>query len=361
MIRRLFVDNFGCLVNFEAELMPLQLLLGPNGGGKSTVFEAIRTIQRVLGGSRLHDVLPSTTRTRWQLAPVQKFEITLVLDDEQLVYSLKVEHDDAQRRSRILHERLEAAQTPLFEFVEGEVRLYRDDGSEGPHYSFDWTQSALAFVSPRHDNVRLTRFRDALDSILVVAPTPPKMEDLVNRESKKLAARMENTVAWYHDVSQDQGVAIRVVDAIREIIPGFSHFKFETAGEMIGLLVVREDNRTYRWCELSDGERMLCALYMLVSVHERHRILCVDEPANYVGLSEIGPWLDTVTDLCDAGLLQMIVISHHPIWIDRNAVTRGLWLEREPGTPTRATKVRADAGAPMPVSVLAERGWIGLD
>ena len=41
MITRLFVNNFKTLVNFELPLDPMNLLLGANGSGKSTVFEAI--------------------------------------------------------------------------------------------------------------------------------------------------------------------------------------------------------------------------------------------------------------------------------------------------------------------------------
>lgn len=49
MIQRLRVDNFGCLVNFELRLERMQLLLGPNGSGTSTVFEILRRLQRLLG------------------------------------------------------------------------------------------------------------------------------------------------------------------------------------------------------------------------------------------------------------------------------------------------------------------------
>ena len=41
MIRRLYVDNYKCFVNFEVRLDPLTLLLGRNGAGKTAILEEI--------------------------------------------------------------------------------------------------------------------------------------------------------------------------------------------------------------------------------------------------------------------------------------------------------------------------------
>ena len=54
-------------------------------------------------------------------------------------------------------------------FSNGDVQLYRDNHSEGPKYSFDWTQSGLAPVAERNDKYPVRcilgsdpGFRDAL-------------------------------------------------------------------------------------------------------------------------------------------------------------------------------------------------------
>ena len=39
MIKRLYIDNFKSLVNFELQLQDLTLLLGPNGVGKTSVLD----------------------------------------------------------------------------------------------------------------------------------------------------------------------------------------------------------------------------------------------------------------------------------------------------------------------------------
>lgn len=360
MIRRLYVDNYRCLVNFELELGPLQLLMGPNGGGKSTVFDVLRLLRSILDGMPIAQLLPSSTLTRWQKVPTQRIELAAQVEGMELTYVLEVEHDADRRRARISRESLKHSDTLLFDFEMGEVRLFWDDGSAGPQYTSDWSRSALALVASKPENRLLTSFRDLIRSVLIVSPLPPLMSELAEEDEETPGDRAERVVGWYHRVSQDQGVAIRVSDALKEIVAGFSHFRFDPMGEGWRLSLVTEAGTTFRWSELSDGERMLCALYMLVSVPERHRVLCVDEPANYVALPEISPWLDRVTDLCSDGNLQAVIISHHPVWLERKAGKCGFWLDRAPTGPTRVQRIKPDDEGPLSFPVLVERGWFGV-
>ncbi|MCE2717734.1 MAG: AAA family ATPase [Dolichospermum sp.] len=45
MLKRIYIDNFRGLVNFEMSFDSINLFLGGNGSGKSTVFEALRKVQ----------------------------------------------------------------------------------------------------------------------------------------------------------------------------------------------------------------------------------------------------------------------------------------------------------------------------
>ncbi len=360
MIRRIYVDNLGCLVNLELQLDRMQLLLGPNGSGKSTVLEALRRTQTLLGGARLRDAFPPARLTRWQASPVQRIEIEFSVSGSALTYELAVEHDEDRRLARITHESLCAGDTKLFGFDHGNVHLYRDDGSVGPTYPFDWSRSALGLVAPRNDNRLLTGFLQAMSALHVVAPVPALMSEISSGPLPSLGSHMEDLSAWYQHASQDQGVAMRVAESIRAVLSGFSHFRFSQSGDKWRLDAEFEGTAgatSYRFSELSDGERMLAALYMLALATPRDGVVLVDEPASYVGLPEISPWMDLVTDRCDDGEIQVVVISHHPVWIDRKAATRGLWMDRDAGGPTRVA--RLDAPRPgLSLSSLVERGWL---
>ena len=50
MLKRIYIDNFRGLVNFEMNFDSINLFLGGNGAGKSTVFEVLRKIQIFISG-----------------------------------------------------------------------------------------------------------------------------------------------------------------------------------------------------------------------------------------------------------------------------------------------------------------------
>jgi hypothetical protein len=153
MLKRLYVDNYRCLVNFELELRELTLLVGPNGTGKSSVLDVLFALRQLLGGAaKVTDpaIFPTRSLTRWQERPLQVFEVAMSLEaEEDAVYRLEVEHERESRRARIVLETLHTGAKPLFEFRRGEVQLYRDDHSPGAQYAADWSESAMARVAPR--------------------------------------------------------------------------------------------------------------------------------------------------------------------------------------------------------------------
>ena len=156
MIKRLFVDNYKCLVNFELPLEELSLLLGPSGVGKTSVLDIIYSLRQLLSGDARvtdRDIFPTSTLTRWQSRNLQVFAIDVLLQSETYTYRLEVEHEREQRVARIRSETLEVDGTRLFEFVLNQVQLFRDDPtsgtSKGPSYTADWKESALARRIPR--------------------------------------------------------------------------------------------------------------------------------------------------------------------------------------------------------------------
>lgn len=55
MLKRLYINNFRCLVNFEFKLDGLSLFLGANASGKSTVFEVLIKLQKFILGADLFE------------------------------------------------------------------------------------------------------------------------------------------------------------------------------------------------------------------------------------------------------------------------------------------------------------------
>jgi len=65
MIRRVYIHNFKSFINFEIRFGDFQLFCGPNGGGKSALFEVLGRLKAlVCQGERINSVFPPGNRTR---------------------------------------------------------------------------------------------------------------------------------------------------------------------------------------------------------------------------------------------------------------------------------------------------------
>lgn len=372
MLKRLYVDNFKCLVNFDLAFDSLNLFLGPNGAGKSTIFKVLQKIQELVNGEhKVTDLFKHSECTRWQTSLIQSFELDVAGNGGLYKYELAIEHTEDGRLARIEHERLWFDNGPLLKFEMGEVQLYRDNHSEGPKYPFDWSRSAVSSISPRKDNARLTWFREWWQRLIIVQINPILMLSDSQQEENQLSAHAENFASWYRHVSQDQSQAIKITNTLGEVLDGFSHFKFEKiGGQTWGLKVIFSstslDSRSgeFTFGELSDGQRVLITLHTLLSVVQGQSdgyTLCLDEPENFVALPEIQPWLVNLYDACNSTpeRAQALLISHNPEIINYLLASPiGYWLERQNNGATRVNRIIDQSGAGLPPSELVARGWL---
>jgi predicted ATPase len=368
MLKRVYVDNFRCLVNFELKLDRVNLLLGGNGTGKTTVFEVLHRIRQFLSGTvKLNSVFPSKDITRWQETGLQRFELDLGVDEHTYTYSLALEHDEDRRRVRIKNEQLLFDTKALFEFDEGMARLYHDDFSPGPNQvPFDWTQSGLGSLQARPDNKKLTRFRREISRFVIARPCPTLMVSESRQDDDTLSPHMENFVSWYRHLSQEhQGAMVSLFSELKGVLPGFDSFSLKEVGEDTRALKVffqrpggGRKPLTYDFGELSEGQRMLIALYAIVfGLRDEGLHLFLDEPDNYVALREIQPWLSALTDSCGEGIEQAVLISHHPEIIDSLALSSGRWFDRDSNGPARVSdSPNAQVDGLKPSESVA-RGW----
>ncbi|MGO9201393.1 MAG: AAA family ATPase [Limisphaerales bacterium] len=374
MVKRVYVDNYRCLVNFELRLNRVSLLLGPNGTGKTALFEALRGLQElVAGNAKVLAAFPSADLTSWQTSPMQRFELELQvgpapglqLGPATYGYSLVVEHDAERRKAKVQSETLTVDGKKLFHFQEGTAELYHDDFTPGPQYPFDWTQSGVGVLQPRHDNKKLTRFRKEMQSMIIVGLQPALMTSESREEAASLSRDMENFVSWFRYLSQEHTGAMSAIFAeLKRVLPGFSACNLKEAGEarVMKVLFDRPDGSgrpiAYDFKALSHGQRILIALYsLLFGLKDEGVSLFLDEPDNFVALGEIQPWLTELTDLAGDGIEQAVLISHHPEIINYLAASSGRWFERESNVPARVSdKPKATVEGLTPAETIA-RGW----
>ena len=370
MIKRIYVDNYKCLVNFELALEELSLLLGPSGVGKTAVLDIVFALRRLLDGdARITDpaVFPTRTLTRWQSRDRQVFEIQVLLESETFTYRLEVEHERTKRLARVGRESLHADGEPLFECVQSQVQLYRDDPnqgvSEGPKYTADWRESALARVIPGPANTRLTNFLDYMRKVLVCGIHPPALTTESADESPLLDRDAGNFSDWYrHTLQEHLDLMPELTNALTEVIgAGFKGIRLEQVGIGTRALMASFVDHKLRFDEVSDGQRALIVLYSLVHLARgQGYTLLLDEPDNYVPLREIQPWLMSLEDACGDTLAQAVISSHHPELIDYLGRRNGILLQRETSgvvTARRLDAMRSEAEGGLELSELFARGW----
>jgi len=365
MIKRLYIDNYKCLVNFDLLLQEVTLLVGANGVGKTSVLDVVFALRQLLAGvAKAADAFPSSTLTRWQSRDLQVIELDLELEGDLLNYRLELKHEKARRQCKIKLEKLSSHKKPLFECKDGEAQLYTDSYVKGPKYPVDSGESALARVAPRGDNTRLTRMLDYVRKVTVCGLYPSGFETESATEDTVLDRDGRNFASWYRNLTLERPDLVHeFMIVLREVIDDFRNIRMEKAGIDTRAMMVGfgADDRKYelRLSEISDGQRAMIALYSLVHLAAgQGYTLFLDEPDNYVALAEIQPWLMHLSDACGSEVPQAVLCSHHPELIDYLGADKGLLMEREASGVITVKKLRETvAKNKLKLSESIARGW----
>ena len=370
MLKRLYIDNYKCLVNFEFTPQRTQLFLGPNGAGKSAVFDVLWSLRRLISGEKKIPELPLfSALTLWERREQQTFELEVEGNGGTYEYGLIVQHKREARQSYILAESLSFEDRPLLNFAEGGVTIYRETGQVDAQFPFDSSQSAFVTILERSEH-RLHRwFRDWVGQIQVVRPNPFDMISQSLQEEPRLNDNMTNFVSWYRHLVQETPELIeRLRRSLAEVWEGFQSIRLEKAGPSVRLLKVSlqnaaggEGNYEVAFGDLSDGQRVLIALYTLMHFAERTSLplVCIDEPENFVSLAEIQPWLMGMCQTVEDRGAHVLFISHHPELINYLAPQDAVVLRRPQGGPTRVVPFRSLPGSTLTPAETIARGWDG--
>lgn len=365
MLTRLYIDNFKCFVNFEHKPARKELILGRNGSGKSSFMEALLLLRQfAITGVVFDDSYLSSRRTRWLDQPRQTFELEADLGGRRYAYRLAIEPWGEPPRPRVVSETVHFDGKPVFEFKLGEVHLYNDRFEHKVTYEFDWHRSALATIIERRDNQTLSIFKRWLSGLFCFRIDPFKMGARAEGEHLFPNVDLSNIAAWYrHLVQADQKRNADLLDSLRASLDGFSYLQLEPFGENVRLLAAEfagggGKTTKFYFNELSDGQRCLICLYTVLHfVLAKGGTVILDEPDNFVSLRELQPWLTAVTDAVEEGRGQVLLISHHPEFINQWATGSGVQFVRDGIGPVRVEPFRGDPDGLLAPSEIIARGW----
>ena len=370
MLKRIYAHNFRIFVNFEMSLRPVQLLMGPNGSGKTALMEILERLRQLICESaRIHDTFPLSERSAGLAGAEGEMRFELDMQDHKgglYTYGLQIEVDDGQGLQRVGREWLYYNGKPLFAAERGDAQLYRDDHSKGPSFPMDWSLSGVGFLMKGRDNTRLSAFKDQLARLYFIHMLPSAMLDESRTEVPRPDCRLANFADWYRHLSLAMPERVHTLaEDLSERLPGFIGLRFREAGDGKILLADFEAETggkiSMRFGTLSDGQKALIGLYaVLRALPEEGAVLCIDEPENFLALPEIQPWVDELNDVAEEQGCMVLLISHHPRLLNFLAAEQGLWLERMNGNgPTRVYLIgNKDEPGGVEMDELIERGWI---
>lgn len=373
MLKRMYVNNYRCLVNFEIKFDAMTLLLGRNGTGKTSLLDILHSIRRLITGSeRVDEVFSPEDMTAWVNLPKQVFELSVEGNGGLYDYRLVLDYNDKSDRLQVDSEALRLNDKPLFDFAKGEVNVYRDEGP-GLYYLADPARSGLTVATDIDRSGKIEWFKSWLEKLFVLSIQPKTMRATSKSEAVRLDLYGTDFVSWYRFISQEyQGMIPELFGNLRESIPGFDSFRLEAFGDGKKLKVgfKSEENpqktRFFDFDRISDGERALIVLYtLIIGLKYMDITLVLDEPVNFVALAEIQPWLMELSDTCghrdqqdhSRGIAQTIIASHHPELIDYYGIDDCKFLDREPLGPTREKPLSAEIDGSLSLSEIIARGW----
>jgi len=375
MLTRLYIDNFRCFEEFEYRPGQKQLIVGPNGTGKSSFMEALLFLCRFGQNGVLADTLPAMQPTLWAGRKRQVFELEASLDGA-FVYRLEIEPPKEMSRPRVRSETLHFEGKPVLEFVGGEVQLY-DRFIPAQKFPADPFRSALAITPLGTDEV--SRFKLWLDRVFCFRLNPFAMASRTERPQHTPATDLSNFAPWYsHLVQSDPQANFARHQSLPAALDGFSSLRLDSLGGSLRVLVAgfaqrRADKISmgdlmkevghppllFGFDELSEGQRCLICLYTILHfvLAKGGTTVVIDEPENFISLREIQPWLTAVSNVIEESNSQIILISHHPELINQWAPGCGVQFVRENLGPVRVAPFHGEAASGLSPAELIARGW----
>lgn len=374
MIKRIFIDGYKCYRKFEMlfDGKPFSFLAGRNGAGKTTLFEVLALVRDIAcRGRPLVDemtgrfLVMGDTLTRWAKdVKEQQFELNVTLEGGAYKYLLVVDVPKNATAPRVKKEMLFHTEKPIYTFNEGNVTLFNDKYQSKAEFHADWSKSFLPSIAERQENRKLTKFKNWLRGLLYIRPNPMSMTSVAKGESKSPDRELSNFAAWlrYLKQSADDESYTAYLNDIKECIPGLSGVKLEDVGDGVKELNLTISGSKFKFSEISDGQKMLMALYAIVHFASRQTALvCIDEPDNYLAISEILPLISALQEMSEEdGCAHLLIASHHPEFYRQLAMEEGFVLRRKGNEGVcvmRIADLLNEKSLHMPISDIFARGW----
>jgi len=342
-LRRLRIKNYLIHQDTSLSLHPLTVLVGPNGGGKSALFDALLNFSMVSRGNLRQAFGPypySYRATKYRGAnKVSKigFQVSMARsaeDPESLEYQIdysQIGLADEEPQFAIARERLVKKPGDIVLFDRGDPDAHAITASvqlENDRSLFAAMRYAISAGRTLHaDDLleyctqqisRFNKFR--LDPAVLAQPS--RLPDPSGSVTPRLGYHGEDLAATlYHLNEADDPALSSIEERVKLIDPDFVSFDFNTVGtERIGFSAVYSDSRQMvPSVRLSAGTLIFVGLITLVTTSNRPPVLMIEEPENGLTPQAIRAFYENTRALAThedpSKRSQVLLSSHSPFVI----------------------------------------------
>lgn len=299
MLTKIYVDQYRCLQNFEIDFSQLNsaLILGRNGSGKTSFFEAIEVLQRI--GQGTTQIKSLISRDDFAFTEISKpivFEVQATIKENKYHYLLEIELPENFREPKVKREELS---------VDRQKILQRDGAKTTIHkaasFTLDWHHIGLPLVSVRNDDEPIAIFRTWLRNIIILSPYPRKFSSTSKLETAFLDREGKYILDWVRNLLAESPSSYNDISSfLKQRMIDFDLFKFETTGkdekELIFIFhAEHEQGLSIRlnFSQLSDGEKIyFLTAALIATINNNNSTLCLwDEPDNFISLIELSHFI----------------------------------------------------------------------
>lgn len=286
---------------FEASLKPLEVIVGANGSGKSSLFEFLRFLRDSIYSEIPAEIIPGSIGQQiFHIPGPEKFQWDIEIDMGQLVpLRYQGELIGPVGRTQITSERVESSR-PLHDMYdrpylfmniqgnrgviqqpgEGLVRteIKQDVASKRNQLALSaMTNPEIATLFKLGEYIRSWRFyssfniaNDKIRKSVLIEQEPGLREDASNLSS-----------VLHYFLTEHRSIFDELQQHLRSVIPGFGSLTVKSRGEpgeVIAFWQERGVDRELSLADLSDGIlRLIC--WMCLCLHPSPpALICIDEP-----------------------------------------------------------------------------------